>query len=124
MVGRGWGRGWRGILPLRRYSRSRLPNEAIPIKAWDAEVAAQVQEVEGTDVAINGDKIQVLRTRYQNDHPGDIHMGEVEPKIGPAGIERVASVMSGHEVFPSIIPVLHAHSLKGCRVVKPGGGEV
>lgn len=83
--------------------------EAISGEARDAEVSAQVEEIERTEGSINNDQVNVGGVGDEQDHSFDIAVREANPEVGGAGVVGHGVGVSGDEVTPAAVEVLRAN---------------
>jgi hypothetical protein len=48
-------------------------------KARDAEMASQMQQIDGADVSVEGDQVEIFRFGDQHHHSSHVHVLKVDP---------------------------------------------
>ena len=74
-------------------------HEAVSGEAWDTEMTSEMEQVYGADVAVEGYQVEVFGTGEQDHHSGHVHVLEVDPEVGLAGVEGVSLVAGGDQVL-------------------------
>ena len=108
------------LIPRRRSntsSRSGRRNEVIAWEARDAEVSAQMQHIEWTQIAGEGDQVEVRRTLKEDYCTSCPHVMKADPEVGCA-ISR--SRVAGHQVLPPHGGVLPFDRLQQPRIIHAG----
>ena len=89
----------------------------------NAEVAAQMKQIEGAEGSVDGDEINVGGTGEHHHCAFDIGMLEAYPYIGAALIVGVMSSLRGDHVLPAAVAILLADGFEAGRVVETGRGK-
>jgi hypothetical protein len=111
-------------------------HDGVGINFWDAEVSAEMNEVEGPEFAGDLDDAHVAGRAGEHGNAGDVRAGEVQPEVGDgvAGLGGVGGGLVGvDEVLPAgcvigvddgIHRLRRVESRAGIAVVVDGdGGE-
>ena len=87
-------------------------------------MAAEMQQVNRTDVSVQGDQVEIFRPRDQHHHARHVHVSEVNPQVGLPGAKGVAFVVGCDQVPPTGGFVLPADQVQRGRVIEAGRRKV
>ena len=100
-------------------------HDGVGIDFGDAEVAAEVDEVEGAEFAGDLNDVHVLAGAGEDGDAGDVGAGEVKPEVGDGGVGLGGvggSLVGVDEVLPSGGVVAGDDGGHGLRRVEGGPG--
>ena len=102
-------------LRLKRLLDLRVV-EGIAVEARDAEVAAQVEQVDGAQIAGHGDEGEAARGGSEDDGAAKIHAVHHDPDVCGVVADSASGLACGDEVFPAAHVVGSADGFKGASV--------
>src|SRR5215475_9683408 len=95
-----------------------LLDQMITRELWNAEVPAQVQEVERANDAIHRNQVDIRRACQHDHRTLNVSVLKAYPYVGPAQVRGVRVRDRSDKVLPAVVVVLPADRFKTAGIVK------